>query len=289
MKTAIILYCPVVHNGYLNLLKIHGSHTTPVFLMGGTVLQFLRKNHESIIEPIRRDMRALPVRESAAALSFIYEGSVQILEHEEICLLREYDKIILPEDEISHAFTEEYEEYVNYTEFTSWFLRWNMPASTTRSDVECDRVVSKEQLLALGFFTYVEKARAESLKSPDWWRQVGSVLVCDGKEILSAHNTHLPTLYEVYFSGDPRANFDAGQHIEVSKAIHSEASIIAQAAQYGVVTKGAELFVTTFPCPACANLIAMSGIKKMYFVDGYSIVGALDVLRHFGVEVIRVI
>jgi dCMP deaminase len=107
--------------------------------------------------------------------------------------------------------------------------------------------------------------------------------------MLSAHNTHLPSVYEVYYAGDPRSNFNAGESIEISKAIHSEASIIAQASKYGVSTKGCELFVTTFPCPACANLIALSGITRVYFADGYSLVGSIDVLREYGVEVVRVV
>lgn len=289
MKKAIVLYVPVIHQGYLNMLKMHGSAFTPIFLLGDSMFEQLKKNHQTIIDPVRRDMRALCVKDVALSFRFLYEGSTSILEHEDVNILWEYDKIIFSEDEISHAFALEYEGYIRNTQFVSWFLRWNMPASTTRNDIECDRTVSVDELKELGLFKYMRHAREQSEKSPDWWRQVGSVLMRDPHVLLTAYNTHLPSVYEVYYSGDPRSNFNAGQHIEVSKAIHSEASIIAQAGKYGVKTQGCELFVTTFPCPACANLIALSGIKRVYFVDGYSLVGAIDVLRAYGVEVVRVL
>lgn len=289
MKKAIVLYVPVIHQGYLNLLKNHGSNRTPVFLIGESIFNQLKIKHQEVTDPLSRDMRALPAKDIVPSLGSLYTGPVQLLEHKDINFLRAYDEIVLPEDELSHAFALEYESYICKTQFVSWFLRWNMPASTTQNDIECDRTVSVDELKELGLFKYMRHAREESNKSPDWWRQVGSVLVRgDGAVLLTAYNTHLPTVYEVYYSGDPRSNFNAGQHIEVSKAIHSEASIIAQAGKYGVKTQGCELFVTTFPCPACANLIALSGIKRVYFADGYSLVGAIDVLRAYGVEVVRV-
>lgn len=288
MKKAIILYCPVIHQGYLNLLKTHGSTQTPVFLIGESIFEQLKIHHQEVTGPLSRDMRALSVKDIVPSLGPLYMGPVQILEYKDIGSLREYDEIILPEDELSHAFVTEFVSYIRRSRFVWWFLRWNMPASTTRNDIECDRTVSINELKELGLFKYLRHAREQSEKSPDWWRQVGSVLVRDSLVLLTACNTHLPTMYEVYYSGDPRSNFNAGQHIEVSKAIHSEASIIAQAGKYGVKTQGCELFVTTFPCPACANLIALSGIKRVYFADGYSLVGAIDVLRAYGVEVVRV-
>lgn len=289
MKTAIVLYAPIVHKGYINLLKEHGSKSVPVFLFGDSIFKQLKKNHQEIVERVSRDMRALPVDDVVNSLRYSYSGVVQVLEHEDVYALHEYKKLIFSEDEICHAFTTEYNFSFNKTQFVSWFLRWNMPASTTRNDIQCDRTVSVDKLKELGFFKYMRHARAESTKSPDWWRQVGSVLVRDNSVLLTACNTHLPSVYEVYYAGDPRSNFNAGEHIEVSKAIHSEASIIAQAGKYGVKTQGCELYVTTFPCPACANLIALSGITRVYFADGYSLVGAIDVLRAYGVEVVRVV
>jgi dCMP deaminase len=289
MKTAIILYMPVVHRGYLNLLQAEGSPNTPLYIMGQSILDSLQNFNPSTTQSITRDLRALTSYDVASTLIFLYPGSSRLLEECEISELAQYDKLVLPEDELSHLFVQKYSIPFEKVRFVSCFLRWDMPASTTRTDVECDRTITAEELKELGFFKYVRLAKEEASKSPDWWRQVGSVLVRENRVALSAHNTHLPTVNEVYYAGDPRSNFNAGQSIEISKAIHAEASIIAQASQYGFSTKGCELFVTTFPCPACANLIALSGIKRVYFVDGYSLVGAIDILRAFGVEVVRVV
>ena len=62
--------------------------------------------------------------------------------------------------------------------------------------------------------------------------------------------------------GDPRSNFDAGKNIELSKFIHAEASLIAQAAKQGAKLEGASIYVTTFPCPVCARLVATAGLRK---------------------------
>ena len=47
-------------------------------------------------------------------------------------------------------------------------------------------------------------------------------------------------------------------------------------------------FVSTFPCPVCAKSIAVAGIKKVYYCQGYSLLDAEDILRPYGVELIFV-
>ena len=45
--------------------------------------------------------------------------------------------------------------------------------------------------------------------------------------------------------------------------------------------------VSTFPCPNCAKLIALSGIKSCYYIKGYSMLDGYSVLKDFGVEVVK--
>lgn len=289
MKKSILLYAPVIHRGYVELLKKYGSSKTPLFLFGESILSYLEKKYPKVIVSIRRDVRALSFSESIAGFLSLYDGAVFGLEFSDLPVLTKCSKLIFADDDLSRIFVREFDIPNEKTEFVSWFLRWDMPVSTTIKDVPSDRVVTVSELCERGFFKHLQSAREQASKSPDWWRQVGSVLVRGGREILGAYNTHLPSEYEVYYSGDPRSNFNAGESIELSKSIHSEAAVIAQASKLGIVTEGAELYITTFPCPACANLIALSGIKRIYFFDGYSLVGSIDVLRAFGVEVVRVI
>ena len=93
---------------------------------------------------------------------------------------------------------------------------------------------------------------------------------------------------QVFAAGDPRSNFDAGEHPEIYTSIHGEASVVAQAARDGVSLKGAEIYVTTFPCANCARLIAEVGIKKVYYRDGYSMLDAEDIFKAANIEVVLV-
>ena len=75
---------------------------------------------------------------------------------------------------------------------------------------------------------------------------------------------------------------------DLSTALHAEAAIIAAAARRGVSLAGADLYVTTFPCPACARLIAEAGLRRCFFAGPYSVLDGEGVLRAAGVEVIWV-
>src|SRR6185369_15532026 len=110
----------------------------------------------------------------------------------------------------------------------------------------------------------------EAQKSSDMWRQVGAAIVKGKKIVLTAYNKHLPSDHTPYTNGDPRNNFHKGDHIEISSAIHAEAGLIAEAAKRGLKLKGLDMYATTFPCPPCAKLIAGSGIKTLYFAEGYA-------------------
>lgn len=48
-------------------------------------------------------------------------------------------------------------------------------------------------------------------------------------------------------------------------AIHSEIDAIAHAAHLGIDLTGATIFVTRYPCEACARAIAESGITTVYY------------------------
>src|SRR5690606_10170342 len=133
-----------------------------------------------------------------------------------------------------------------------------------------------------------KKIKSEANKSSDWWRRVGAAIVKDGGILVSAYNKHLPTEHTPYVNGDPRNAFSKGVNIELSSAIHAEALAISEMAKKGIPLEGTSMYVSTFPCPVCAKLIASSGIKKVYYYEGYSMLDGEDVLRSKGVEIIRV-
>jgi dCMP deaminase len=75
---------------------------------------------------------------------------------------------------------------------------------------------------------------------------------------------------------------------DLSTAIHAEASVVGRAARYGISLDGAELYVTTFPCPACARLIAEAGFRRCYFSGAYSVLDGDGILHAAGIELVWV-
>lgn len=72
-------------------------------------------------------------------------------------------------------------------------------------------------------------------------------------------------------------------------ALHSEVDAISKAAKVGIKLDGATIYVTRYPCEACARAIVASGIKKVVYgrkeeiseytkqiLDGIEIIHAKD-------------
>jgi dCMP deaminase len=134
----------------------------------------------------------------------------------------------------------------------------------------------------------MSRATEAGARSPDWWRQVGAVAVRDGEILDVAHNEHRPTAYTPYVDGDPRNDFQRGVRTDLSTAIHAEALLVARAAATGRSLAGADLYVSTFPCPPCARLIAESGFRRVYFAGPYAVLDGDAILRSAGVDLIWV-
>lgn len=72
-------------------------------------------------------------------------------------------------------------------------------------------------------------------------------------------------------------------------AIHSEVDAICTAARQGTQLQGATIYVSRYPCEACARAIAASGIKKVVFGRKEEISPYTDlILRSAGVNVVHV-
>jgi dCMP deaminase len=64
--------------------------------------------------------------------------------------------------------------------------------------------------------------------------------------------------------------------------------LVARAAQQGRSLAGADLYVSTFPCPGCARLVAEAGFRRCFFAGPYAVLDGEDVLRAAGVALIWV-
>jgi dCMP deaminase len=273
----ILLYVPVIHAGYEQLLERHAD---------ADELLLLGRSFAADYRPLAKDIRALAPERVA---DYLRCGgpvrTVRVVEVGDLPAAVTAGTLVVPAEETVRAIVDRYglatgREVVR----DRTFLRWDRDWSRAGRPVDYTGVVSSDaaarELLA--------RAAAEADLSSDWWRQVGALLARDGEVLAVAHNAHRPTEYTPYVDGDPRDNFSRGVEIELSTAIHAEARLVAWAARTGTALEGADLFVSNFPCPVCAQLIAETGIGRCYFGGSYSMLDGEQVLKQAGVEVIWV-
>lgn len=135
---------------------------------------------------------------------------------------------------------------------------------------------------------FMGEALEEAERSKCWWRQVGAVAVKDGEVIFRGFNRMLPTEDECYKIGCIRDSIEPGKDPEVCSVTHAEASIISLAAHDGVSLKDTVLYVTHFPCPACAKLVALAGFKKVVYTRGSSVFDGERVMTSRGVDIVKI-
>lgn len=265
----LIAYIPVLHVGYMRLLALHDE----LGMLGPDIVREFTS--------LERDVRAVdPYRMKSAIEGAGVVKRVRVLTTDDLLELR-HRPLVMVDDDVSHALADRYS--LNVT-FVPMFLRWDKMAATMFKAPNNDRAVSVEELDREMMLV----AKAQAQRSADWWRQIGAVITKNGSIVAQGHNQHLPSDNHLLMNGDPRSNFDAGERQDIYTSIHAEASLIAKAAHDGVSLNGAAIYATTFPCPNCARLIAVSGINRVYFSDGYSLLDAQDIFKAFGVECIRV-
>jgi dCMP deaminase len=168
--------------------------------------------------------------------------------------------------------------------YDTTFLRWDKSRSVELLRPRRAHEVDAEE----AFADLHAMAEHEANRSVDWWRQVGAAIRFADGRTASATNEHLPHELSPYAAGDPRGNFFKGVSLEISTAVHAEARLIADAARQGIATEGAVMYVTDFPCPPCAKLIAGAGIARLYYRTGYAVLDGNDVLENAAVEVAHV-
>ncbi len=274
-ETAVVAYVPSPHRGYVEFFK--GYEGAILYVLGNE----LSNEFQSLV-------RNLPANKPEEVVEMIRAlhifSDVTLLTPSTLEEVRAATRVVMPDEEVSRALAEKYFADVPIAFDGSWRLRWHWDAVHQQRRPEGEQVISVEELDR----SLMRAAFAESERSSDWWRQVGALLVRNGEVLLAAFNKHFPSEQSPYLYGDPRSNFGPGQSIDVSSALHAEIGIISEAAKRGILMEGCDLYVTTFPCPPCAYACANSGIKRLYYVDGYSLIEGADALTSRGIEIIRV-
>jgi dCMP deaminase len=273
---AVVAYVPVLHEGYRRFIERHATGA-PLHLIGPELYEDYR--------PLAKDIRALPAELAASAIAaWGMCGEVAVLDVRSTTKLAERaPSIVMPAEDVSYQVAERFFGRCEVA-FDTVFLRWDKTKTAQLLTPTPRATVSADELLAeLG-----RVAGDAATASLDWWRQVGAAMRLTSGATLSATNVHNPHPLSPYAVGDPRANLHKGVGLELSTATHAEARLIGEAAREGKATEGATLFVTDFPCPPCAKLIAAAGVSKLYFVEGYAVLDGQDVLEAAGVEILRV-
>ena len=269
----VLLYLPVVHAGHEAFFDQHRDAAEVLILGTG---------FKSVFRSLDKDIRALPPERAAQFLRLLLPRvSIRIVEPGDLPHALTADVLVMPDEDISRSLAREHHlgEGRNLV-FQRTFLRWDRDWSKARRPVHFDAKIAAGDLPR----KFLAHARKLAGLSSDWWRQVGAIAVRGDEVLGSAWNHHCPTEYSPYIDGDPRDGFSRGERADLSTAIHAEASIIAHAAGRGIALSGADLYVTTFPCPACARLIAESGFRRCYFADPYSVLEGDNILHAAGVE-----
>lgn len=275
-ESSILCYVPVLHRGYLKLFD--DAPKAEIGIIDGDVI--------ANFDYLQKDVRALEPEQALKLLENYYEDrTVRLIGHTALQQLSNCRdrRIIVPEhDDVANTLVEEYFGR-HEVRRVPVFLRWNRVNTSVNQETEPDTVIEAKDIPE-GILTALLEERD---KSHDWWRQIGGVITKAGEVLLRAHNRP-QTQYTHNIDGDPRVALNRGTGIDVSLFYHAESTLIAQAARQGAALEGAEMYVTTFPCPPCAKNIVTAGIKRLYYVDGYAMSIGQDDLRNAGVEIVRI-
>ncbi len=273
----VLLYLPVLHAGYEEFLTRHRDADEILLLGSG-----FRRAYPSLA----KDIRALPPQRAAGYLRLVApRAAIRVIEPADLPGVLTGDEIVMPNEEITRDLAQRLDLGAGRAvALDRTFLRWDREWAAAQVPVTFDGEISAGELPR----EMIGTAEAVARHSSDWWRQVGAVAARDGKVLGCAWNQHHPTEYAPYFNGDPRDGFARGVRADLSTAIHAEAALIARAARDGPGLAGADLYTTTFPCPACARLVAEAGFGRCYFAGQYSVLDGERVLRAAGISLIWV-
>ena len=273
----LLLYLPVIHRGYEAFFERHRDAGSVLLLGAGFRAQF---------PVLAKDIRALAPERAAAYLRLARPGGeITVIEPADLPGAVTGDPLVLPDEEVTRALAVQYDLAAGReVRFDRTFLRWDRDWSRAQRPARFDGAVAAGDLPR----SLIARAQELAGHSSDWWRQVGAIAVRGDDVLGAAWNRHYPTEYAPYTDGDPRDGFSRGVRADLSTALHAEAAIVASCARAGVTLRGADLYVTTFPCPACARLIAAAGVGRCFFAGPYSVLDGESVLRAAGVELLWV-
>lgn len=278
---------PVIHKGYIDFFnKILKKEKKAHFYLG-----FLDKKIIKEMTKFEPDIRKIPVSDSKKIIekfllikrSFVlnktnFSKSIKNINPK---------KIIILKGDKSETFAKDYLNNDRYKKIIQYYdirLKWQNE-KVAEFKKENSRLSKKELKTHQKF---MGKALKQAENSKCWWRQVGTVLVKNGKIVLESFNKMMPTDDECYKIGCIRDEIPPGKIPEICSVAHSELIIISTAALEGISLKNTTIYITHFPCPACSKLLALSGIKKLVYSRGSAVFDGERVMKSRGIDIIKI-
>lgn len=268
-------YIPAIHSGYLRMFEAF-PEVEELYVFSNNLLASEKY--------LKKELRALQPSEQLEVIKKLARfKKVNFLDE---VMISRIDKaattIIMPDEDISHKVAKSFKSAK--VEYYPVFLRWD------RRAVEKPHIITPDKTISNTDFRQkmMKLASSEGLRSSNIWRRVGAVVVKDKKILLKGSNRHMPTDYSIWLDGDPRSLLQQGVGLEITTDMHAEALLIAQAAKKGLSLTNAEIYVSTFPCPNCAKLIAEAGFKACYYSGNYAVLDGETVLKSRNVQLIHI-
>lgn len=118
-------------------------------------------------------------------------------------------------------------------------------------------------------------------------RRVGALLVKDKRILATGYNGAPKGLPHCESCLREELGVPSGQRHELCRGVHAEQNAIIQAAVFGVSTKGATLYSTTFPCIICAKMLINAEIGEVIYDSDYEDPESAKILLEAGIKIRR--
>ncbi len=165
-NTAVVAYVPVPHAGYIKFFR---AHMGKVFYLVDD--WFIRQ-----FQPLVRHLPGVSPEEALRMIrSLGIFSSTLFFSSTTVADVRKKSLIIMPDEDVSHALAEKYLPGVHVTFDGCWRLRWDWGSTQMKRRPEGECLISTDELNR----ELMRTAFSVANKSPDWWRQIGALLVKD--------------------------------------------------------------------------------------------------------------
>ena len=268
----MLMYIPVLHKGYLEFFERNRGVSDELWLIGDDLAEFSLHTEIRAIHPSLIRKMLLPLN-LFRRIKILSKNNIETVTT---------TKLITVSERISRAVVEKYFPQAHVT-YDTVFLRYDEDNIRSLKPVGFGRESHDPFDLKMMSLAYNEADRSSC-----WWRHVGVVLVKDGEIVAVNHNEHVPYEQMPYIFGDPRDFIEAGTLSHFASSLHGEMMTLLEALRKGMSTVGMDMYVSVFPCPGCAKVIAYSGIKRCFFGSGHASLDGEDILKAKGVELIYV-